>query len=303
MAFKTGSLVWLFLLSGIAQASPSDSANVMRRKLWIAAGVTTAAYGGTLTWLSKEWYSNYDRSAFHWFNDNNEWLQLDKCGHAYTAYQESAFAIRGLQRMGLPHKKAVLMGGLTGFILQSPIEILDGYSAAWGASWGDLTANAAGSLIATASAYYGVDDKVFLKFSWVPTNESKIRPNVLGSSFPEQVLKNYNGQTYWLSFHPSLLTSTLKKWPKWLNLCVGYGARGMVGANSNQFYVMREWQNYAYIQRSRQFYFSLDLNLRAFHPKRAWARTALDLVNLIRIPLPALAYDRVQGIHYVPWGN
>jgi hypothetical protein len=60
------------------------------------------------------------------------------------------------------------------------------------------------------------------KFSF-HTTQYQYRPNVLGSSLAEQMLKDYNGQTYWLSVN---LHSFYKgsKIPKWLNLAIGYGA-------------------------------------------------------------------------------
>src|SRR5260221_10917592 len=32
------------------------------------------------------WYRKHPRSGFHFFNDNREWLQIDKIGHMTTAY-------------------------------------------------------------------------------------------------------------------------------------------------------------------------------------------------------------------------
>ena len=36
------------------------------------------------------WYKKYPKSSFHFFDDNDEWLQMDKMGHATTAYNISA---------------------------------------------------------------------------------------------------------------------------------------------------------------------------------------------------------------------
>ena len=38
----------------------------------------------------------------------------------------------------LPHKKAVWIGGLSGFVYLTGIEFLDAHSAKWGWSWGDI---------------------------------------------------------------------------------------------------------------------------------------------------------------------
>src|ERR1700733_6253100 len=45
-----------------------------------------AFYTGSMVGLNVLWYKNYPHSAFHLFNDNKEWQQMDKLGHALTAY-------------------------------------------------------------------------------------------------------------------------------------------------------------------------------------------------------------------------
>src|SRR5438874_2371911 len=61
--------------------------NKKRVRLVTAANI--AGYGGTMAGLYSAWYSNYPQTRFHFFNDNAEWLQVDKVGHAYSAYVES----------------------------------------------------------------------------------------------------------------------------------------------------------------------------------------------------------------------
>jgi hypothetical protein len=43
------------------------------------------------------------------------------------------------------------------------------------------------------------EQRITPKFSFHTTQYAQYRPNVLGSSLAEQMLKDYNGQTYWLS--------------------------------------------------------------------------------------------------------
>jgi hypothetical protein len=43
-----------------------------------------ALYFGSLGGLYFVWYKNYPQSSFHLFNDNNEWMHMDKIGHATT---------------------------------------------------------------------------------------------------------------------------------------------------------------------------------------------------------------------------
>ena len=52
----------------------------------LVAGGNIVAYGGAMIGLYSLWYKKYPQSKFHFFNDNQEWLQVDKVSHAYGAY-------------------------------------------------------------------------------------------------------------------------------------------------------------------------------------------------------------------------
>ena len=53
-----------------------------KQRQWLVAGVTVAAYGGSLFALQRAWYDDDSKTSFHTFDDSNEWLQVDKFGHA-----------------------------------------------------------------------------------------------------------------------------------------------------------------------------------------------------------------------------
>src|ERR1700730_15941568 len=85
----------VFLLSVIPEAQsqngfpePANQYNPKR----LRGVVITEIAGGLLvtTGLYYLWYRKHPRSHFHFFNDNQEWLQVDKWGHATTAYTVSA---------------------------------------------------------------------------------------------------------------------------------------------------------------------------------------------------------------------
>jgi hypothetical protein len=98
---------------------------------------------------------------------------------------------------------------------------------------------------------------------------------------PEQILKDYNGQTYWLSANIRSFTKT-SKIPKWLNIAIGYGAEGMVTGNE-------EFVNTIFLpesKRFRQFYLSLDVDLTKIETKSHFVKTILTIFNTIKIPAP-----------------
>jgi len=59
----------------------------------------------------------------------------------------------------------LIYGGMLGFMLQAPIEILDGMYEGWGFSWGDMAANAAGSGLVIGQELLFNEQVVKYKFS------------------------------------------------------------------------------------------------------------------------------------------
>jgi hypothetical protein len=81
------------------------------------------------------------------------------------------------------------------------VEVFDGFSAEWGASTGDLIANATGTALYVSQELLWKEQRITPKFSFHSTKYAALRPDVLGSSLPEKNSKDYNGQTYWLSIN------------------------------------------------------------------------------------------------------
>lgn len=160
-----------------------------------------SAYTVALVGLNQLWYADYPKSSFHWIDDNSEWLQMDKMGHITVSYYSGVAGIKAYQWTGMKRKNAIWYGGMTGSFFLSIIEVLDGHSAQWGASSGDLIANTSGSLFAIGQALLWNEQRIQLKYSYSPTKWAKENPEQLGGNHLERALKDYNGQTYWMSFN------------------------------------------------------------------------------------------------------
>ncbi len=268
------ALLWWLALPGVLSAQDSLGTR-SARKLIVISG---AAYTASLVALGSLWYSESERQPFTFFNDWPEWNQVDKAGHFFTAFHLSAGTSRALQQHHVKPSRARLYGALTGFLMLMPIEVLDGFSANYGASLPDLGANLAGSAFYYAQVSLWNEVRVEPKFSFQRTAYPGLRPdNTLGNGLLSEILKDYNGQTYWLSFNLSRFT----RFPQWLNLAVGYGATGMVYG--------RDFQNQSagYTSR-RQLYISPDIDLSHVKSRSKAIRTALCIINLIKLPAPAL---------------
>ena len=94
--------------------------------------------------FNNTWYKDYPKTSFHTFNDSKEWLQMDKVGHAWAAYNAGR-ASTACGNGPAFIKKAAWIGGLSSTVYLTVIEFLDAHSAKWGWSWSDMAANILGS--------------------------------------------------------------------------------------------------------------------------------------------------------------
>jgi uncharacterized protein YfiM (DUF2279 family) len=267
--------------------------NFNKSRFIITAGVHAASYTATLLILSQTWYKDHPRSSFQFFDDSKEWLQVDKVGHSWTTYNLAKYSKSLWIWSGVEDKKATWLGGLSGLGYQTILEILDAHSAEWGWSWTDMAANIAGAALFTSQEFAWQEQKFLLKFSSHRVQHSidlqNRANNLFGKSLPERLLKDYNGQTYWLSYNlSSLIKSDVL--PPWLNMAVGYGATGLYGGFEN----FATDKNGAVIfdrrdvKRLRQWYLSPDIDFTRIKTNSKGVRTALHIMNMLKVPAPAM---------------
>lgn len=273
---------------------PSDSLNKSRFKGVVISETALASLA--LVGLNQLWYSDYPHSNFHTIDDSSEWLQMDKVGHLFSTYHLASFGANSLKWSGADRKSQLLYGSTIGFAFLSVVEVFDGTSSQWGFSWSDMAANATGTTLYVSQELLWNEQRIVPKFSFHTTQYASVRPNVLGNSFSQQILKDYNGQTYWLSAN---VNSFLKqsKIPKWLNVAVGYGADGMITGRSE----INDSFLYPETQRKRQFYLSLDADLTKIYTKSQFLKTIFSIFNLIKIPAPTFEINGLGKVkfHYL----
>lgn len=268
------------------QVKASDSSLVFKKRK-LALGLTCVPLAtGSLIYLNQAWYEDYHKSAFHFFDDNDEWLQMDKCGHVLSNYQTARLMMDYMQWAGYKKNTQIFVGGLSGFAYMTAIEMMDAYSTAWGFSWGDMLANAIGTGVAIGQKAIWNQQRIQLKFSFYASPFAQYRPDLLGKSLSTQILKDYNGQTYWLSINPSSFMKQETRFPKWLSFAFGYGADGMLGARYNNILIENETGKVINYNRYRQAYFSLDVDLNRIPVKSKFLKTVFNALNIIKLPFP-----------------
>lgn len=276
-------IIFFIAIPFLTYSQPNDSSQQVNKKRLTGFVLgSTVAYGITLVGLNELWYKDSPHQSFRFFNDNREWKQVDKLGHFYSSFYLSYTASASLKWCGVKSRRADLIGALTGFGIMLPIEIFDGFSAAYGASTGDLIANTAGAAFFLGQRQLWNEIRIYPKFSFHRSDYAPVRPSVLGDGMPEEIFKDYNGQTHWLSFDMDKFIT----FPRWLNLAVGYGAESMIYARDEQS--LNAGLPLAY----RQYYLSVDIDLRAIRSRSKFVNTLIFVASMIKLPAPALEFSR-----------
>ncbi|PHI18265.1 DUF2279 domain-containing protein [Lewinellaceae bacterium SD302] len=285
------------------------------RRFWISAATGATLYGAATYGLYKTWYSEFERGPFQTIDDWPEWLQMDKAGHAFTAYQYARFARAGANWTGLNRKKAAWTAFGTSMLLQGTLEMLDAYSVRWGFSWSDIAANTIGAslhlgqeltwgeqrlLLKVSNTLQGPPDQVITNNNGAQSSLAYVSDLRFGTGVVERYLKDYNEQTIWLSAN---LKAFLPKTnlPDWLNVAAGYGAENVYGALGNNW--VENGQNFLYAPtRYRQYFLSPDIYFSRIPTKKRWVRLLLGTLDFFKLPAPALEFSR-EGLrgHWLMW--
>ena len=288
------NLIYIFLIFSLNSFAQRDSVTIhsTHTRKWIVGGGSAATYGSSFILLNKAWYKDYPRSSFHTYNDAGEWMQMDKVGHAWSVYNISRATTALWKWTGVKDKTAILLGTGGSLLYMLSIEYLDGRSAEWGWSWADVGSNLAGGILFASQELKWKEQVVQLKFSSHRNNyEPSLRPRaneLFGKTLPERLLKDYNAQTYWLSFNlRSLLKSNL---PRWVNISFGYGGEGLFGGYENLAYdkngnIVFDRRD---IKRHRQWYLSPDIDFTKIETGSKFLRSVLFALNAVKFPAPSL---------------
>lgn len=283
---------------------PSDTLN--KTRLYSALSIGAVTYTGFSVALYNTWYKKYDRESFHFFNDAGEWLQMDKIGHFHTAYFQGVLCYKGMKWTGADKNKSIITGLIAGTLFQSTIEVMDGFSSKWGFSLSDMGANIAGSATFGLQQYYWDDQRISIKMSSISKKHDSFQvvssdgssvmdlstraEDLFGHNYFERLLKDYNTQTYWASINVHSFLAEGNRWPKWLNVAIGYGAENMYGGFENSWEKNEQKfiLNDVLYPRYRQFYIGFDLDLPKLNPKNHFLKTLCSTFNIFKIPSPAL---------------
>jgi uncharacterized protein YfiM (DUF2279 family) len=289
------AIVSLFPLisKGQVEIIKPDSVNMDRRAFYKVVAIESAYYITAIFVMQKIWYKDRNIVPFHFYDDTQGYLQVDKFGHAFGSYVESYLAYQYLRKSGVSKTKALIYGGSLGLILQTPIEIMDGIHEGYGFSWSDMAANTIGSGLVVGQELLFNEQIVKYKFSYWESSYSQNANGFLGVTKLDRLLKDYNGHTYWFSMPINKIIPN-HKIPSWLSIAVGYGANGMYGENEN----ISDYQgvNIPSTVRYRQYLLSLDFDLTKIKTNSKALKAIFQGLSFIKLPFPTLEFNSKGGL-------
>lgn len=284
-----------------------------RKKVFWTAGIT--GYTAMATGLYFAWYDNYDQSSFHLFNDWDEWQNVDKAGHVYSAYLQSSLIYDLGRWAGYNEDKALLISSVASLWGQLNIELMDGFSTDWGFSLADMGANVLGTSLFYVQQKVWKEQRLQLKMSYWPVKHSRATfpsengllttsnydrsVNLYGAGGIERLLKDYNGQTIWISANLSSFFPNAGL-PKWLAIAGGYSAKHLYGGFSNEWDI--DNQNFILdsqlYPRTSQFVLAIDYDLSKIKHSTEFGKALFKVLNIFKFPAPGLEYNKQDGFRF-----
>lgn len=236
-----------------------------------------ASYAAAYVFVfAKGWWDN-DSSHFHFENDFDYALNLDKFGHFAAGVVLAESFYEGYRWAGLSEFKSYLFAGLSAMATHIAIDVKDGYSPAWGFSIFDVLSGTLGGFLPMAERYVPVFKYVDLKWSyWINSTYYYDKSTHRGDAV---FTDDYVNQTFWASFKPyRLLPSAVQKYyPSWLAFAVGMS----IDETAMNFHAPEK-------DRHREVYLAFDYDLEAFRPQSRLARTLIKYLNYFKLPAPAI---------------
>lgn len=232
--------------------------------IYLGSGIAVHIYQQNAWWKD-------ERQSFHFANDWNYALWIDKIGHMYGAIiLQHAFS-SALEAANVSIEKSAIYGSLAAFVYQMYVEIEDGFGPQWGFSPGDAIADVLGSGYPLLQYYYPYLKNFQFRFSYYPKDLNKTG---IITGQKHIIIDDYEGQKFWLSVRMKevLPKSVSKYWPNFLMLALGMGVKNLDGSGGGQ----------------RDFYLAFDFDFETIPLfGHAW-QFVKNTLNYAHMPLPGI---------------
>lgn len=269
------SLSWRDSTWDYRSEDPTDvKPEIEPAKLFGVASLTLIAYGAAYGFVFEKGWWDDERTHFHFENDFDYALNLDKFGHFAAGVVLAEGFYEGYHWAGASEFQSYLFAGLSALATHIAIDIKDGFAPSWGFSIFDVLSGGLGGFLPMAERYVPIFKYVDLKWSyWINSNAYyDMEHAASGGVFTD----DYVNQTFWLSIKPYRLLpeSARKYYPSWLAIAIGLSIDEKVFTDEPH--------------PRREVYIALDYDLEAFRPQSRLARTIIKALNYFKLPAPTI---------------
>lgn len=196
-------------------------------------------------------------------------LNQDKLLHFYGASLGAALLSSSYELAGIEPTSSEFYGIAGSVLLLSLVEVEDGHISYLGFDRSDFAVDLAGAFYQLAQRQIPLLRSFTPKMSYhssgrnVTVSEQRLAGN----------LGDHEGQTFWLGItvHDLLPAQWQSFWPSMLGIAVGRGVAGLDTDQPNAFVLV-----------------GLDIDLRKLPASSPWLRRVWNILNYIRMPLPAV---------------
>jgi hypothetical protein len=230
--------------------------------VFLGSGIAVHIYQRNAWWKDQ-------RQAFHFVNDNNYALGMDKIGHFYAGNLLAHAFSSGLEAGNLTIEQSALYGSAASLLFELYVEIEDGYGPDWGFSPGDLAGDVLGAAFSLSQYYYPFLKNFQTRFSYIPSDKMRN-----GTHRGGNMIDDYEGQKYWLSFRmKNLLPEGVSNyWPSFLMLSVGMGVSNLDGSGGG----------------IREFFVAFDLDAEEIPLYGKGWQFVKNTLNYFHFPMPGI---------------
>lgn len=236
--------------------------------------VVTVTTATIYTYQRQAWWSDA-RSQFHFANDWDYAMWIDKVGHFYDGVLLQHGISAAFEAANIEYEKSQIYGTLGSFLFMTYVEIEDGFGPNWGFSPGDGVANTLGALYPLAQYYYPYLKNFQFRFSYYPEN---LHNPGLNPGQEHIIFDDYEGQKFWLSFRikEMLPENITKHIPSFLTFSVGTGVKNLDGSGGGR----------------RDYYLAFDVDFEAIPLYGSGWQFVKNTLNFLHCPMPGIRINK-----------
>ncbi len=266
----------------IAYYSHAQKQEINKARLMIVGGSLLTSMAAIHIYQQNGWWKN-NRASFHFQEDLNYGLWVDKLGHFYGGALLAFIMSKSLEWANISEKNAIWISAGGSLLFQTYVEMEDGFSK-WGFDRVDWGFDIGGAFWNPVRYYIPFLRNFDLKFSYHP---SELLGSSKGIGFRGQhhiMIDDYEGQTFWLGIKvKNLIPDAWKNYyPSFLGVAFGYAARNVADENPYKIY-----------------FIGLDLDMTEIIPDNTPFLKAIgEALNFIHFPMPAIQFSLNKTIWY-----